>query len=295
MKRAIAVVALAGLVAPASAQLVVDTDLGGLGLGSSTNLIGTTIGANSNADFYTGLLGNPIGFDASLGERVYRFTLASASRVSLVNNEGIFVGSDNDHYLTQSLDVVGGVNSAVGFIDEDGLIGNYPAGTYYLSVDTYGFSTEGPYDINLNIDVISVVAPSAIDLGVVGNDGDALDINTFGSGVDTELGLYSEAGNLLANNDDAGGGLQSQILGTAIGAGTYYIAVGTFNTTYTGDFGATSTGPGGDFVMSVNGVGASGTIAPSGVNWYTFRILPAPSSLALLGLGGVFASRRRRH
>lgn len=294
MKNALAIVVCAGIAGQASAQLVVDGNLGSLGLGSSTNIIGDTTGGGLNADFYNGPLGTPIGFDASLGERVFEFNLLSPSRVSITNNEGIFVGSDNDHYLTNTLAVVGGIGSAVGFIDEDGLIGNYPAGTYYLSVDTYGFSTEGFFDINLNVDPVTAVTPSATHIGVVGNGGDPLDINTFGSTVDTEIGLYSEVGNLLANNDDAGGGLQSQILGAAIAPGIYYVAVGTFNTSFAADFGATSTGPGGAFVMSVNGVGVSGTIAPSSVNWYSFEILPAPSSLALLGFGGLLAGRRRR-
>jgi hypothetical protein len=96
-----------------------------------------------------------------------------------------------------------------------------------------------------------------------------MDINSFGSGYDTELGLYDAAGALLADNDDTGG-LQSQILAT-LDAGTYYVALGGYNTTY---------GPLWDAV----GGSASGD--------YTLTITPEPGSLILLALG-VLALRRR--
>lgn len=99
---------------------------------------------------------------------------------------------------------------------------------------------------------------------------------------DTEIGLYDAFGNLIATNDDAdfGGGILTSILDDAsVGAladGTYFVAVGNFNTDFAAGFGATSTST------------ASGT---SKVN---FNFVPAPASAALLGLGGLAAIRRRR-
>ena len=115
-------------------------------------------------------------------------------------------------------------------------------------------------------------------------------IDTFGStntggafgNDDTEIGLYDAAGNLIATNDDAdfGGGILTSILdNSTVGAladGTYFLAVGNFNTNYAAGFGATST---------------STAVGESKV---TFNFVPAPASAALLGLGGLAAIRRRR-
>ncbi len=73
----------------AKADLVVDFNLGTLATPSSTNLSGTTVGANQNADFYPTVNG----LDETLGEIVYEFSISTESVLSLINNEGIFVGS----------------------------------------------------------------------------------------------------------------------------------------------------------------------------------------------------------
>ena len=58
------------------------------------------------------------------------------------------------------------------------------------------------------------------DLGVIGNEGDYT-FDTFGSDYDTEIGLYDMDGNLLADNDDdAVGGLQSQVIEDLAAQGT---------------------------------------------------------------------------
>ncbi|MDP1661124.1 MAG: hypothetical protein Q8L55_04335, partial [Phycisphaerales bacterium] len=87
-----------------------------------------------------------------------------------------------------------------------------------------------------------------------------LNINTFSStsGGDSEIGIYSSAGAGLFANDDAGGGLYSQLLigdggaGT-LPAGTHYIAVSTYNAVFgLTEWNVTSpTGPGGDFQLDL--------------------------------------------
>lgn len=115
-------------------------------------------------------------------------------------------------------------------------------------------------------------------------------IDTFGStntggsfgDDDTEIGLFDSAGNLIASNDDAdfGAGILTSLLDdTTVGAladGTYYVAVGSFNTVY---------GP---------GFAADSTSTATGTNVVNFSFVPAPASAALLGLGGLAAIRRRR-
>jgi len=99
---------------------------------------------------------------------------------------------------------------------------------------------------------------------------------------DTELGLFDSAGNLIASNDDEdfGAGILTSLLDSAtVGAladGTYYVAVGSFNTVYGAGFAADSTS------------------TATGTNVVNFSFVPAPSSVALLGLGGLAAIRRRR-
>lgn len=99
---------------------------------------------------------------------------------------------------------------------------------------------------------------------------------------DTEIGLYDSDGNLVASNDDEdfGAGVLTSLLDdSTVGAladGTYYLAVGNFNTVY---------GPGFD---------ATSDSTASGTSKVTFNFVPAPASAALLGLGGLAAIRRRR-
>ena len=99
---------------------------------------------------------------------------------------------------------------------------------------------------------------------------------------DTEIGLYDSAGNLIASNDDEdfGNDILTSLLDSAgVGAladGTYYIAVGAFNTVYGPEFGATSDS------------------TASGETKLTLSFVPAPASVAFLGLGGLAAARRRR-
>lgn len=107
---------------------------------------------------------------------------------------------------------------------------------------------------------------------------DFLDLSTFGSSFDTEIGIYDAAGTLIASNDDDGALLTSllQFDPPAVpAAGQYFVFVGGYNTA----FGATGFG--------VTPGTAAGT--------YQLSIIPAPGAAALMGLGGLVAARRRRN
>jgi hypothetical protein len=118
-----------------------------------------------------------------------------------------------------------------------------------------------------------------------GNLYEWLQINTNGSTLsgtnDTEIGLFNAGGDLLAQDDDGGDGFLSLLqygngglAGAGLAAGEYYLAVGAFNTTFSGGFGATST--------SLD------------TGSFQINLIPAPGAMALLGLGGLIVGRRRR-
>ncbi|MCK6456932.1 MAG: PEP-CTERM sorting domain-containing protein [Phycisphaerae bacterium] len=212
-----------------------------------------------------------------------------------------------------------------GFMDTPWTAGNP---LYFLTLQTFGGSSANWNNIRITIGMDTPTAPVAIDLGTLtpgmtmdmralaageilwykftvpaggvnGGIGQYLNINTFGSDLsmgafaedDTEIGLYSSLGGVLASNDDAnfGGGVYTSELhygagaGTYqpslgnLGAGTYYIAVGGFNTTYAGNFGASSAST------------AFGTIKLT-----LDTNVPEPTTMALLALGGLVAIRRRK-
>ncbi|MCL4222743.1 MAG: PEP-CTERM sorting domain-containing protein [Phycisphaerales bacterium] len=129
-----------------------------------------------------------------------------------------------------------------------------------------------------------------------------LDITSNGSAFDTEIGLYRADGTLVVSDDDNGIGLQSTLTfgtGTGLllgdtfnlggnglaegengpmpGAGTYYLALSRYNTTFN---------PTGFSVTSTGSAGGAYTIT-------VYSNVPAPASLALLGLGAMVVRRRR--
>lgn len=144
------------------------------------------------------------------------------------------------------------------------------------------------------------IAPTYLDLTSNGSI-----IPDTGGNADTELALFNAAGDFLSTDDDDGlqfrstlsfGAGSGLLLGDAfdlggdgiangndgnLAAGTYWLALVDWDHTFSNGFGVTP---------------VPGTqVAPH--NWqlsvYT-NIVPAPGSLALLGLGGLVATRRRR-
>ena len=130
-----------------------------------------------------------------------------------------------------------------------------------------------------------VVTPTADDLGISVADTSVLTLDTFGSALgDTEMGLYDAAGNLLDNNDDAGGGLQSELVVQSLAEGTYYVAVSAYNTTFgASGFGIAGGGDSGEIVLNFSdGLDVFGSAtavldgadAAGGVAWFSFDVGP---------------------
>ncbi|MAA99729.1 MAG: hypothetical protein CMN86_15780, partial [Stappia sp.] len=138
------------------------------------------------------------------------------------------------------------------------------------------------------MDLVEVVdpenAPSEVQsVGVVAQPLEAFEVNTFASpaNLDTEMALYDSAGTLIATNDDASsaarpegaGNLLSQLnFPDGLAGGVYYLAVGTYNSTFLSDFAVSSTGQGGEYTLTLPTGQVSGTLEPSGFDWYRIEI-----------------------
>lgn len=173
-----------------------------------------------------------------------------------------------------------------------------PASFVNLGAITGNTVVNGFFDIGevawIRFEIPAISAPLYIDFATEGST------NPDNSTADTELGLYDSAGNFVATDDDDGVSLFSvltfgagsgMMLGDAfnlggdgiangedgnLAGGVYWLAIGEFNTIY-------------------NASGWSVTGGNEAVNYVLsiYTNVPAPASLALLGLGGLVARRRR--
>lgn len=144
----------------------------------------------------------------------------------------------------------------------------------------------------------NVVAPNCVNLGAIAPG--TFNINTEGTtGVsDTEIALFRSDGFLIGQDDDSGTGNLSSFNAGALADGTYYVAVGAFNSFFGNAFSASSGSnlTGAYNVNVTNGMstlGTGGTLAAGEIQWYCFTV-PTPGSVALFGLAGLVAARRRR-
>lgn len=186
-------------------------------------------------------------------------------------------------------------------------------------------ATTAPYSVDYNL---SVVTPKPAGGYTEGNFSFST-VGIVGEASDTEMFLYDSNFNQIGQNDDnlvPGTGFQS-LLNIALTAGTYYLCVSDFSSmsnlavgpVANGAFSDRSTsGPRLDFVDNLVRAG-TGALAAGAVSinindgngnvltasdaqgafdaqWYVITVnpVPAPGSVALLGLGGLMAARRRR-
>ncbi|MCB1280765.1 MAG: hypothetical protein KDB18_04515, partial [Salinibacterium sp.] len=299
MRSLTAAALLAALAGSASAQMVVDSDLGTLLGGSVTNISGAGDDGlpAGNAEAYNapfdGLGGIYRTYVAK--EWVFQFTITEDSEITITNNLSD-LAADRDYVICDSLDVSlqtldtgdwltadGGldwIDGDFGVATETFEGGPYPAGTYYLVMDewTLGDGTGvpglgGAYDVDLIIDTYEPPSEPTVftDLGIIGNSGSVTAFDLCGSDFDTELGIFDASGNLVANNDDFCS-LQSG-LSLGLAAGTYWASVSGFNTTFSNGWQATGSGrASGSFAGSFGSAGVANALGADEVAYFKFEI-----------------------
>lgn len=106
---------------------------------------------------------------------------------------------------------------------------------------------------------------------------------SVGAGADGILQLVTDSGDVIAFDDDSGIGFLPALQVESLAAGTYYLGFSGF-----GDVGIGSI----DTDELADGMGHSENFAYKLAVGFT--IVPAPGAMALLGMGGLVISRRRR-
>jgi hypothetical protein len=104
-----------------------------------------------------------------------------------------------------------------------------------------------------------------------------------GSGADGILQLVTDAGDVIAFDDDSGVGFLPALQVESLAAGTYYLGFSGF-----GDVGIGSV----DSDELADGLGHDENFGYKLAVGFT--IVPAPGALALMGMGGLAMTRRRR-
>ena len=177
---------------------------------------------------------------------------------------------------------------------------NVAPGTWYIVVGQYdttfanGFSATGfpsgsiiALTVNANettrarIQQTGVVwfsfesRPQAVSLGSLGDGSLPLQFTTLGSTIDTEMALYGLEGELLAENDDFNGALQSGITAGNLEEGTYYIAVSQYNTIFGEEFDVNGPPGAANFLLNYGeNQLIQGALPANGVQWFSFEITP---------------------
>lgn len=156
------------------------------------------------------------------------------------------------------------------------------------------------------LSITGVLDASDVDMFCISITDEAAFTATFDGSFDSQLWLFDSAGMGVTYNDDGPGGLNSFIDSTnVLSNGVYFLAISRYNrdavssggliwnnSPFTGQ--NAPTGPGAGSAVSgwtgTTSAGGSYLITLTGAGFH----VPAPSALALLGLGGVVAGRRRR-
>ncbi len=273
----------------------------------STNITGLTGGPYNRVTFTTNWsynAGTPTSLGAAINFNAGAFTNIIAGLSSISG----FANNANPTTLTAVCNLTMGVSSATALSMIRG-----------QNALTLGYTAANWDNVTLNFSYVQRPHPipsGVIALGVRGNTTSAFSIVPGGGtvgGFNPSVGLYSDDGYLIASNigaaaSTAGAPPTGVIIGDPSGdpgltnltmpEGNYYIFVGGNGTTFTPDD-LSANVPGGALGGTLlGGVGDGGWLDPTIGNgqghWYSFTIVPAPGSGAVLIAAGVLSARRQR-
>ena len=166
---------------------------------------------------------------------------------------------------------------------------NQSSGSFSVQLNR-GINNSGIYGIQIVptdptnqdlIDNVGATVEDAIPLGVLGDRDTSVGFSTLKSSIDTEIAIFTPLGTLAQENDDIGGTSQSVIGARGLLPGTWYLAVGEYDTSFADGFEVTGGASGSVFTLSVapSGEELRVRIPFGGVAWFSFEMRPNPLGL----------------
>jgi hypothetical protein len=279
MKNVLVIAALTAIAGAASADfttVIASSDSAGLAGNAGNTVTGATYGGASSIYSRYDLTGRLTEVNTGTFASEARWRIRNTTKSVQFDVQGSSVGG-----FTGSIDINAGFGGLFWIDNGD----NY-------SFESFESFDDGGLDATWSNTTHNFSgAVTATNLGTFAS-GSSFDFDTFTSNFDTELALYTAGGIRLADNDDSGG-LQSRINAGVLADGQYLIIVGGFDSSWS-NYAALGGAAAGNYNLNVNGANvASGALAARSFAVFSFTV-PTPGSLALLGLGGLVAARRRR-
>ncbi|XVJ60584.1 MAG: hypothetical protein HEQ23_14810 [Tepidisphaera sp.] len=285
MTKAFVMVAAAGLAGSAMAQ-------GGTSFGTATNWAGpqTVTGAFTAAvtsealifsrDFTVSNANSVASFTTSglTAGNAYRAVTSAASgggsydtRLRVRNSSGTTLGENDDF---------SGVFSRVtGTVPGDGTL--QVQGTWWQNTTWNAATSITPGSFNMALYAVTITTPGVSTqwyrFSGLGGTIQA-DVLNLSAGGDTVLAMFNSSGTILGFDDDSGDGLASSLGVASPNDGVVYVAVSSYN----------------GLAGQETNAYYDNRITNTSVATFDLRVVPTPGSLALLGLGGLLAGRRRR-
>ena len=166
---------------------------------------------------------------------------------------------------------------------------NQSSGSFSVQLNR-GINNSGIYGIQIVptdptnqdlLDNVGATVEDAIPLGVLGDRDTSVEFSTLKSSIDTEIAIFTPSGNLALENDDIAGTSQSAIGARGLLPGTWYLAVGEYDTSFADGFEVIGGASGSVFTLNVapSGEELRVRIPIARVAWFSFEMRPNPLGL----------------
>lgn len=285
MTKFIAMVAMAGLAGSVMAQ-------GGTSMGTATNWAGPqTVTGGFSAAVTSETLVFSQDYSVTNANSIASFTIngltsgaAYRAQTSAAAGGGSYdtrlrVRNSGGTTLGENDDFTGVFSRVTGTVPGDGTL--QVQGTWWQNSGWNPATTITAGSFNMALYAVTVTTPGVSTqwyrfTGLGGTI--QADVLNLSAGGDTVMAIFNSSGTMLGFDDDSGDGLASSLGVAAPNDGVVYVAVSDYN-------GASG--------QNTNGY-YDNRVTNTDVATFDLRVVPTPGSLALLGLGGLLAGRRRR-